>query len=167
MAVDGFNDSISWSGFTRYKARPADADSDAETYTEYRAPTINFGQKGKTVLVKSADVVVSLNTELSWVVEDKMTDELLKHEQGHYDITAIAARQYEKALLNLTAADAKSLQDKINQLDASYRGKISRTNKRYDKQTDHSQIKSAQEKWDKALIAEKKKLDGSLDNLPQ
>lgn len=166
MPLDGFDTLISWSGFQNLPGRPAGADTDAETMARYRAPKINFVGKGKAVGVDSADVEIRFRSEESWVVQGKQTNYLLNHEQGHYDITALGAREYHKNLFTLTANDSKSLQEKINKLDASFIKKISVVNKRYDAQTDHSQKKAEQDKWDKAIAAEKQKSDGSLDNLP-
>lgn len=166
MPVDGFDTQIAWSGFQTLQSRPAGSEGDAETYSEYAAPSISFAKKGAAVVVKSADVSVSLNGQKSWVVDGKANAELLQHEQGHYDITALAAREFQKALLTLSAADVQALKTKVSNLNASFEGKIGNANKRYDKQTNHSQVKSEQEKWNKALAAEKQKADGSLDNLP-
>lgn len=166
MGVEGFNTSISWSGFVKRKAPPAGVTEDAETSARFRASTIDFQQKGNAVTVKDAPVKIFLDTKESWVVDGKQDPELLKHEQGHYDVTALAAREFYKKLFTLNGTDAQDLQAQIKELSESFKEKIDRTNERYDEQTDHSQRKAEQEKWNKAFAAEKQKGDGSLDNLP-
>lgn len=166
MAVEGFDNDISWSKFKKRKVRPKASDADGYTYAIYRS-SVKFGYgEGKAIVVKSADFVVELDSKESWVVEDKMNDELLKHEQGHYDITALGAREVYAGLFKLQAKDSKALTDSVKDLNDRIQKKIDDTNKRYDKQTDHSRNKVEQEKWNKAISNEKLKPDGSIDNLP-
>lgn len=166
MGLEGFNTTLTWSGFVKRKSPPAGVDADAETVSWYKTGTIQFGAKGKAVVVKSVDVKISLKGKESWVVEGKLKTELLKHEQGHYDITALAAREYYNKFFTLAATDAQDLQEKIDKLGQAIGTKLDNAHIRYDEQTAHSQAKALQEKWNKALATEKKKQDGSLDNLP-
>jgi len=99
-------------------------------------------------------------------VQDKMNAELLKHEQGHYDITALGARELYAGLFKLKAKDVKSLGDDVKELSRRIQRKINTINNRYDNQTDHSKIKAEQEKWNRAIASEKQKPNGSLDSLP-
>jgi predicted secreted Zn-dependent protease len=96
-----------------------------------------------------------------------MTNTLLSHEQGHYDITALGARELYNALLQLTAPSGHELQTRASQLRQRIQQKINRTNTRYDTQTNHSQNAAAQHTWQQRIAAEKQKPDGSIDNLPQ
>jgi predicted secreted Zn-dependent protease len=167
MAVEGFESEISWSKFKKRKTRPSN--SDADGYTKARSKSeFTFGRgSGGAIVVKSADITITMDTEESWVMEDKMTDELLKHEQGHFDITALGVRDLYTGSMKLKAKSPKGLDDSLKKLGKTIQDKIDRTNIRYDKQTRHSQAKTEQEKWNKAISTEKLKKDGSLDNLPQ
>jgi hypothetical protein len=167
MPVDGFDYTISWAKFTKVTTAPNGSDADGYTEAVYQSNNIQpVRGKGKTVVVKTADITISLDSGQSWVVETKITNDLLTHEQGHYDITALGARELYARLLKLKAADVKSLSDKVNELSEALQNKIDNTNHRYDEQTDHSKVKASQEKWNKAIATEKQKADGSLDNLP-
>jgi len=167
MPIDGFDTQISWSGFTKVTTKPRNFDGDAYTYATFQSDVKPARGEGKTIVVKSADVAVRLNARQSWAVDGKLTDDLLTHEQGHYNITALGAREFYTALLKLKAKDPKSLGDAIQDLNDKWEKKIDTLNKRYDEKTDHSKVKAEQEKWNKAIAAEKQKADGSLDNLPQ
>ncbi len=48
----------------------------------------------------SVDAIVSLVSSNSFVKEEKKSDYLLSHEQGHMDIAEIHARAFEKELMN-------------------------------------------------------------------
>jgi hypothetical protein len=167
MPVDGFDYTITWAKFTKVSTAPNSSDADGYTHVVYQSNNIQpVRGKGKTVVVKSADITITLDSGQSWVVETKTTNDLLTHEQGHYDITALGARELYTGLLKLKAADVKALEDKVNELSEALQRKIDTTNHRYDEQTDHSKIKALQEKWNKSIAMEKQKSNGSLDNLP-
>lgn len=167
MALEGFDNAISWSKFIKRKARPKSSKDDGYTSAVYQSKNIKPGYgEGKAIVVKSADMLIVLNSSESWVVEDKMNDELLKHEQGHYDITALGAREVYAGLFELKANNPKELAEGVKKLNDRIQKKINETNIRYDVQTDHSRNKTEQEKWNKAIATEKQKRDGSIDNLP-
>jgi thiamine pyrophosphate-dependent acetolactate synthase large subunit-like protein len=166
MSLNGFGDSIKWLKFKKLKARPAATDADAETFSRYQSNNIRWKRNGNVVSM-SADVIISFDGHRSWVVTGKMNDYLLKHEQGHYDITALAAAEFYREVLNLQVTDPATLNDSITEIKDSLQQKIEITNTRYDLQTDHSRDVQAQQKWDQKIALEKQKKDGSLDNLPQ
>ena len=165
MGLEGTDTAIQWSNFNRLEQPPVGKDYDAETASQFSLEYL-LVRKGNAVVVKSADVKVFINTDNSWAVIGKRNDYLLKHEQGHYDITAIAAKEFYSGLMELTAKDKNALQEKIRRLNHRLQKKIDNSNILYDEQTDHSRNKSAQGKWNKALETEKRKAGSSLDNLP-
>lgn len=167
MAINGFDTQISWTGFTKVASRPSGSDGDAYTYAVFSSNNIQPTRgEGKSIVVKSADISIVLNKSQSWSVDSKQSDELLKHEQGHYDITTLGAREVYNSLFKLKEKNVKSLGDSIQALTNRVQKKIDDANKRYDEQTDHSRKRSEQEKWNKAITIEKQKADGTLDNLP-
>lgn len=166
MSLNGFGDSIKWSKFKKLKAPPPATDMDAETFAFYRSNNIRSKRNGNAIHM-SADVTISLLGHRSWVVTGKMNDYLLKHEQGHYDITALAAAEFYREILSLQVADQATLKTSLSEINDRLQQKIERTNIRYDLQTDHSRDIQAQQKWDQKIALEKQKKDGSLDNLPQ
>jgi hypothetical protein len=167
MPLDGFEHQISWSEFNPRKERPKGNDADGFTKAVSKFSYTSGRGEGNAIIIKSADASISMDTKQSWVVEGKKTGELLQHEQGHYDITALGVRELYTGLLKVKAKDVKSLNDRLKELNETIQKKINRTNIRYDEKTDHSRVKAEQEKWDKSIAAEKQKPDGSLDNLPQ
>ena len=78
---------------------------------------------------------------------------ILKHEQGHFDIAEIFARQLNK-LVNEYQFNKSSFQ---NDLDAIYKSVVAEKEKfqqQYDDETDYSRIKTKQEEWLKKIEAE-------------
>ena len=78
---------------------------------------------------------------------------ILKHEQGHFDIAEIFARQLNK-LVNEYQFNKSSFQ---KDLDAIYKSVVAEKEKfqqQYDDETDYSRIKTKQEEWLKKIEAE-------------
>ena len=78
---------------------------------------------------------------------------ILKHEQGHFDIAEIFARQLNK-LTNEYQFNKNSFQ---RDLDAIYKSVVVEKEKfqqQYDDETDYSRIKTKQEEWLKKIEAE-------------
>ena len=78
---------------------------------------------------------------------------ILKHEQGHFDIAEIFARQLNK-LINEYQFNKSSFQ---KDLDAIYKSVVAEKEKfqqQYDDETDYSRIKTKQEEWLKKIEAE-------------
>ena len=165
MALNGFDYSVSWSDFTDIPIRPQGVNEDAEIRTHF-PHSYDFGSKKKAIIVAKAEVNISTISADCWVVSSKKTDYLLKHEQGHYDIMALGAREFYNKILTLTAADENKLEKKIKDLNAQIQAKVNKVNKRYDSQTNHSLDASMQQTWDKQITGEKQKPAGSIDNLP-
>ena len=166
MGLIGFNYSIPWSKFRKVKTRPPGKIGDAETVSVYNSRNIRLARKGNGVVVVSADVIISINAHKSWVVTRQMNNYLLNHEQGHYDITALAAGEFYREILKLIATDPKRLNDGMKKLNAALQQKIDSTNLRYDAQTNHSRNTQLQQTWDQRIAAEKQKPGGSIVNLP-
>ena len=166
MSLNNFTYSVSWSDFSTLQSRPTKEDSDAfiKVTMGYK---YDYDQKGRSTVLTNLNVDIAVLTNSSWVVEDKKTDYLLKHEQGHYDIFAISAREFYNSAEKLTATSPSELDKKVKQLHAKFDGKQKSVNKRYDAQTKHSDDKSKQGVWDKAINDQKQKPSGSIDNLPQ
>lgn len=82
----------------------------------------------------------------SWVKPDHKDYVLLLHENGHFQLRELYARMLRKELKELKI-NSKNAGRKIKRLYAKYHKKASRTNRKYDKQTNFSRNKNAQTKW--------------------
>jgi hypothetical protein len=120
--------------------------------------------------VDHVQVKVELDRSSMWAVTASRTPTLLKHEQGHYDIVALIARDLFNELTGWESAnppkrfrketDLKTAADRLARQAKSLAARISGTSSSvgvYDKQTKHGQDTKAQDQWDKALEAARTK----------
>ena len=95
---------------------------------------------------------VTMSKAKSWVVTDKESSSLLNHEQGHYNITALGARDFMNGVLALEADTAKELTKAITDLANSTQSEINSVNSMYDDDpncgTDHGTKADKQAQWD-------------------
>ena len=166
MPLHNFNYLISWSDFIARSSRPANVSEDAQIHPEIRPGKIKLASKGKAVTIAEVDISIGLVKPDCWVVDGQKTDYLLNHEQKHYDILAISAREFYNSLMKMSAASAHELQTMVTNLQEEVQKRVARVDARYDDQTKHSLDKTVQDSWDKKIAAEKQKPDGSIDNLP-
>jgi hypothetical protein len=93
---------INWNNFTPVQ-RSRDGHADAFTHVDFR-PNFNFSSRpdrdGKHRLT-NVRVTVTMNRGRSWVVQGRQSAQLLRHEQGHYTITFLVARELCRELLQV------------------------------------------------------------------
>lgn len=166
MPLHNFNHFISWPDFISRTSRPTNVSEDAQIHPEIRPGKIKLASKGKAVTIAEVDISIGLVKSDCWVVESKKSDYLLNHEQKHYDIVAISAREFYNALLKMSASSTHELQTMVTNLQENVQKRVAEVDARYDDQTKHSLDKTIQDSWDKKIAAEKQKPDGSIDNLP-
>jgi len=99
-------------------------------------------------------VTAYMGTNKSFVLRDYMSNYLLKHEQGHFNISEIFARKMrlrlKKAIINQIIFD--NISDNIEKELRNYQ-------KLYDKETNHSKNIEKQEEWDIKIANELKELE--------
>jgi hypothetical protein len=89
----------------------------------------------------------------SWVVRGSETAALLAHEQGHYDLAGLAAREYSRELLELLAEgpmDPADIPDRVNAINDQIISELATINERYDDDrlgTDHGLNVDIQNRW--------------------
>jgi len=165
MPLNNFNHTVKWSEFTPATSRPSGKKEDAEIKVG-SAVGYRTRQHGNEVSILDATVNIVTVKEESWIVSDKKTALLLKHEQGHFDITVLGTREFYKQLLLLTADSPNALDVKINTLKEEFQKKIDECNIRYDTQTDHFLITAIQDTWNQKIASAKASPAGTLNDLP-
>lgn len=166
MAANNFDYKVSWMDFIRLAARPTGEDEDAKIVINF-PQSYDYTIDGKAVTISVVSVDINMASPECWVVSSQASNmDLLKHEQGHYDITAIGAREFDGKLFKMTAANETELEKKVKRTRAAIQDKINKANTRYDRQTNHSQDVQTQKTWDQKIDTVKKNPKGIIDDLP-
>jgi DNA anti-recombination protein RmuC len=98
------------------------------------------------------ELTVSLNRSETMVVRSaQKTADLLKHEQGHFDITVLSVRAFAIELQRLNAPSAASLAQQIDALRQKHQRFADAIEEKYDEETDGSRSKDVQDEWNKAI----------------
>ena len=155
MNPANFNYSIQWTDFTEKTTSP-NPPREAFTSATGAPPTgIVFtgdGNGNRVIKASKFSVTLSMNKANSWVVTDKKTSTLLNHEQGHYNLTALSARDFLNDALALSAKTDAELQAAYDALKASSQAELSKMNKMYDDDpncgSNHGLDTNKQSQWD-------------------
>jgi predicted secreted Zn-dependent protease len=110
-----------------------------------------FQYKGDTAKWK-VQITVELGKN-SWKKKDKITDTLLKHEQGHFDIGILCAMELQQRV-NATVFFKNDYQAKLALLIKEVVDIYKKMDLQYDEETKHHANREQQWKWD-AFFAEK------------
>jgi hypothetical protein len=99
VAIHGFHRHLDWRDYPKVSVSKDD-NLAAWTHTDI---SINYEHvsTSDSWWVTSVSVTLTLNLTLSWVVSGQESKHLLKHEQVHYDLAAIAARELAGRLAKL------------------------------------------------------------------
>ena len=139
----GHGTKLTWEDF---QAAP-DTRKDAFAYTEYTLDN-SFGLDGSgKILVK---VNCSFAKNKSWKKTDKkLTPELLKHEQGHFDIGEIYARKLRQTFANysLTHIYSPNTKMEIEIIVQKAMDEAHAFEAQYDKETNRGIVAAKQEEW--------------------
>jgi|GEM_PF-1622275 len=111
---------LSWNTHFSQVRQPRIAGRDAFTSATFRASmafTTKADSKGM-IRFQNVSVTVSMDRGASWVVSGKQTAALLNHEQGHFNITWLAARELCRKLLEY------ELDTSLRVLDAAHPGRM-------------------------------------------
>lgn len=93
--------------------------------------------------------VLSVDFEImkSWYKKKNASDELLVHEQCHFDLFEVFARIFIKRLEESSALTGKDFSKKTEKIFQTTFKELQKMQKQYDKETDHSNIKEKQDEW--------------------
>ena len=170
MALTNFNKTISWNDFNKVPARPPGKSEDAVISATWDIDVPEFAMKGNAIVLGKYTVNVFLVKEKCNVVTDIATGsksaELLKHEQGHFDIVALGAREFHTKAAGLSAATEDELNAKLKKLREDMTDKTDAVDERYDKATNHSINTDVQQIWNTKINAAKLNPRGTVSDLP-
>ena len=166
MALNNFDYQVSWSDFVQVPAKPPGVLEDAEIVLQF-PQSYDYANGRNGIIVTNLKVDIGMASPECWVLSSQINNtDLLKHEQGHYDITALGAREFYNGLSGLSGATEDKLAIKIRTWRSSIQQKIDKANSNYDTQTNHSLNTGVQQTWDTKIDGAKKNPKGTVTDLP-
>jgi hypothetical protein len=165
--LEGHDETLGWQDFQgnvpAKRSGGDDAECDARFDLAYDYDW-DDNPKSRGYRVDHVQVKVILNRANMWAVKASRTAALLKHEQGHYDIVALVARDLYNELTNWDSTtppkrfrketDLKSAVDGQSRKARALAARLAGTSSSvglYDSQTKHMQDTKAQDEWNKTL----------------
>lgn len=146
--------SLTWANFTVVTnlVDPHDnTPQDAVTAFDYVIPTMPPRQVGgRWYLAQTFTIRITPNAKVRQGAPQ--TAALLAHEQLHYDVGFVIARQLARELERLSARDLPTLSQRFNDcVNLHFHRRAGLIQHRYDLDTRHSQNKHYQAVWDKMM----------------
>ncbi len=105
----------------------------------------------------TTEVEAQFHPQMSWHKPEKVNDHVLQHEQGHFNITEIHARKLKKAFAGYMVT--KNYEKELTAVFTRIKGERQAMQDRYDKETNHSQIKEKEAEWQTLINNELKELE--------
>lgn len=164
--LKGWPRTITWQEFRAISTRPSGENEDAQIETTVVQPNrVSIVQEQRRLRLGNYEGTLQIVRNNSWVVATHKTEKLLEHEQGHFDITGLCARDLMKALGNLRADTAEELQQEVTRLYEAYDAWGDKLSEQYDEETNRSRNEAAQRDWN-ARIRTAIQQGTSLGTLP-
>jgi hypothetical protein len=107
------------------------------------------------------EVNAFFNRDSSWVRQVKGIDKLLRHEQGHFDIAEIAARELRQALSELSdpCDDLEAMKKQINAHSLYNKRRLATLQNDYDLETSNGAHGKKQNQWEEKIANRLKELE--------
>lgn len=141
--------------WTDYKGKPDPASDAAASTTTYLGIEYDINDKGFSYKIQCR-----FSRTKSWGLSK--TEYILKHEQGHFDIAEIFARELNKKMgeykfdKSTYRKDLRKIYEEVTSDKASFQDE-------YDTETDHSRKKEQQGEWEKKIEKKLKDLQPYAD----
>jgi hypothetical protein len=135
---------LHWSDFKG----TSDETSSYFAYTAWKT-NVKFGSvqfEGEKAIISGFEMTVEFDDRKSWVKKGKETDDLLKHEQGHFDVGLLYMQEVLRNFPNVKFTRAGYKEEFQNLIGEIHR-KHAAMGKQYDLETNHSIKKEEQSKW--------------------
>jgi predicted secreted Zn-dependent protease len=155
---------LTWTDFAPVDSLPDGSGDEAQTATTMSPLTgiQPVSTQGKFSL-PNLTLTVGLDRTQTLVVKTaQKTADLLKHEQGHFDITVLTVRAMAKEFEQLKAGSPPALGQQLNAVVSKHQQRANMIEVKYDKDTNGSRDQDAQKSWNQAIDAAMKGSGGSI-----
>jgi hypothetical protein len=158
VTLTGWPRSLTWSDFSEKSSRPEGSDEAAQIASEAIQPDqVDIDRTNGRFHVKDYTIDVQIDGSRTWVVTAQKSSALLGHEQGHYDITGLTARDMAAQIQALRAASPKELGEQVKAVIARTQALGTKLTKLYDGDgpggTANGKNSANQAKWEAHLAA--------------
>ncbi|PKP25129.1 MAG: hypothetical protein CVU03_09455 [Bacteroidetes bacterium HGW-Bacteroidetes-2] len=146
------NYKLSWDDFqgTPPNKSPFVASTQSGIYFSYSSQNKN----GEITLTTS--VSANFYPENSWYFSKNVNAAILKHEQGHFDISEIHARELRKKFSMYTVSE--NFKNELQSIYSETENNRNTMQNKYDKETNHSKIIEKQKQWERFIQQELSRL---------
>lgn len=159
---------LTWSLFRHVDALP-DPSEDARIAAEISFPRpLQIERVGRRYRLPPFTITVALEPERTVVRRSAASSpDLLRHEQGHYDIVVLATRALARDLDSLTGSSPEELRRRAERLVEAHTDRARRLSALYDRETEGGADSRAQERWDAEIaVASRQPGAARLRGLP-
>jgi len=148
MALKGWPKQLGWKHFKKLASSPRGATVAAHIESQWQLKPSRFVRDRHGWRLNAVNLVVSIDPNHTWVVRGQETPALLNHEQGHWDITGLIAREAHRAYEQLRARTPGALTQQMQSLQTRLQAKATHLNRQYDAETNHGVNLTPQQRWD-------------------
>lgn len=142
---------LTWDDF---KGKPEKRFAAASTHYDILKKIIKENDKSATVKIEA---VFFRNS--SWKKKSWINEQVLAHEQKHFDIVELYSRKLRKAIEEKAYKSFNELEDSAEELYTKYDQEMDVYQDKYDDETDGSMNGDQQRAWEKKIMQEVKALD--------
>ncbi|MEW8507105.1 MAG: hypothetical protein AB2598_10385 [Candidatus Thiodiazotropha sp.] len=149
----GWPRQLTWSDFSDIQNRPAGESEDARISMGFRPGRLRIVQDGTEYRFGEMEFNMVLNAAGSWVVVSGKTDQLLAHEQGHFDIVGLCYRDLVADAGRLRGGSRNRLVREMRRLMADADSRAESLTREYEIQTEHGRNSANQLAWQNQIAA--------------
>jgi hypothetical protein len=151
LRIAGWPSSITWDQFREVANRPAGVNENALINPITSNSGLQTDETDGMHFVSNLTYTILVNSDVSWVVAGHKTDELLVHEQVHFDILGLKMRGMMQQIEELRKPSLTELGQALNELLQQTQTDASEMNETYDTETNHGINREAQARWEQRI----------------
>jgi hypothetical protein len=147
---------LSWSNFQVVDSSPdLSGDEVAQIHPEMRLPpNIQVANSNGVFRLNAFTIMVAPVPQDTIVLRSAaQTADLLRHEQGHYDLLILVAKALARDLGAATGSSAAALNTQVQTIQQTHNANAQAIDAAYDTQTDHGKDSLQQTSWNQAIAA--------------
>jgi len=147
---------LSWSNFRVVDSSPdLSGDEVAQVHPEMRLPpNVQVVNSNGVFRMNAFTITVAPVPQDTIVLRSAtQTADLLRHEQGHYDLLILVAKAMARDLGAATDSSARALNTQVQTIQQTHNANAQAIDAAYDTQTDHGKDSLQQTSWNQAIAA--------------